>query len=120
MKTMTNHIQEICENYSTKVQQMQDNGIDTTITMSAEEVEKVSKRTAENKTTQTKKVAAIDKIRSIVRWCDWENEHINYMFRSISDIEIAYDFCESKDVEFVSSLSSKERKELSQKLGYEV
>ena len=63
---------------------------------------------------------AIDKMRAIVRWCDWESEYINHKFRSIADIETAYDFCQKKDAEFVSNLSNRSRAELSKKLGYNI
>lgn len=71
-----------------------------------------------------------NKLRSIVSWLDYQNEDLNYKFRSISDIEKAFDYCrKSQDVEFLdnqglSILTRVEKemvkKEVTELLGYSI
>lgn len=70
------------------------------------------------------------KIRAMVQWLDFQDENLNDKFRSISDIEKAYDYCrKSQDVEFLdnqglSILTRVEKetvkKEVTELLGYSI
>jgi len=45
-----------------------------------------------------------NKLRSIVGWLDYQNEGLNDRFKSISDIEKAFDYCkQSSIVEYLDS-----------------
>ena len=68
----------------------------------------------------TKQITAIEKLRIISNWSAYEYEDINLKFKSIRDIEKAYDFCEKMGVEFVSNLEDADRGKLSNKLGYTI
>jgi hypothetical protein len=46
----------------------------------------------------------IDKLRIIVNWANYQNEGFNDRFKSISDIEKAYDYCVENDIEFLDEL----------------
>ena len=71
-----------------------------------------------------------NKLRNIVSWLDYQNEGLNDRFKSISDIEKAFDYCrESKLVEFLDYqgldiLTELEeevvKKEVTELLGYSI
>jgi len=73
---------------------------------------------------------SIDKMRVIVSWADYQNEGFNQRFKSISDIEKAYDYCVESDlVEFLDKQSlftlteleeEKVVKEVTELLGYSI
>ena len=45
-----------------------------------------------------------NKMRAIVSWLDYQNEGLNDRFKSISDIEKAFDYCkQSNIVEYLDS-----------------
>jgi len=45
-----------------------------------------------------------DKLRRIASWLDYQNEGLNDKFKSISDIEKAFDYCkQSSIVEYLDS-----------------
>jgi hypothetical protein len=48
-------------------------------------------------------MVAIEKIRKIVAWANYQNEGFNYLFKTIKQIEKAYDFCIENDFEFLDS-----------------
>jgi viroplasmin and RNaseH domain-containing protein len=57
---------------------------------------------------------AIEKIRNIVAWANYQNEGFNLLFKSIEQIEKAYDFCiengfEFLDSEYISSLDKNDQ-----------
>lgn len=63
---------------------------------------------------------AIDKLRAMVSWADYQNEYFNQRFKSIEAIEKAYDFVQShRSIEFLDDLSdfdAEERKEVKELL----
>jgi len=75
-------------------------------------------------------VTAIEKMRNVISWANWQNETLNDKFKSISDIEKAYDYCQKHEVlEFLDWQSLNELtvdelttviKELKTILGYSV
>jgi len=69
----------------------------------------------------------IEKLRDIAHWSNYQNEGFNFKFKSISDIEKAFDYCVENDIEFLDDLSFFDReerlkieKELTEILGYSV
>ena len=74
--------------------------------------------------------SSIDKMRIVVSWADYQSEGLNERFKSISDIEKAFDYCKESDlVEFLDSQSlftltelEEERvvKEVTELLGYSI
>jgi endo-1,4-beta-D-glucanase Y len=48
-----------------------------------------------------KKVASINKMRNMVAWADYQHEGFNQLFKSISQLEKAYDFCQKNGYEFL-------------------
>lgn len=73
-------------------------------------------------------VFAIDKLRSIVAWADWQNESFNSRVKSVSDLEKLFDYCASSDlVEFLDDFSyledeeyKKVKSEVKKLLGYNI
>ena len=72
---------------------------------------------------------AIDKLRNIVKWADYQNEGFNDRFKSVADIEKAFDYCHAKGLEFLDSQSLNQleddefktvKNELKTLLGYNV
>jgi hypothetical protein len=58
---------------------------------------------------------AIDKLREITNWCNWQNEYINQNFKSIKGIEQAFNYAREHDLEFIDNdylLDNFEGKEL--------
>lgn len=49
-------------------------------------------------------IDAIDKMRNIINWVDYQNEDFNCKIRSISDIEKVYNYAIANDLEFVDNL----------------
>ena len=47
----------------------------------------------------------IQKLRNIANWSNYQNEGFNERFKSISDIEKAFDYCLENDIEFLDDLS---------------
>ncbi len=41
---------------------------------------------------------SVEKLRRIVFWCDYQSEGLNDQFRSVSDMEKAYDYCCNHDI----------------------
>lgn len=48
---------------------------------------------------------AIDKLRAITNWSNYQNENFNSTFSSIEKIEKAYDFAKENNFEFLDSQS---------------
>lgn len=48
-------------------------------------------------------ISAIQKMRNIVAWANYQNEGFNDRFKTIKQIEKAYDFCIENDFEFLDS-----------------
>lgn len=46
-------------------------------------------------------LTAIEKLRTIQRWCDWQNEYINEKFKSVKGIEKAFDYAQKNNLEFI-------------------
>ena len=46
---------------------------------------------------------AIEKLRAISNWADWQCEYINYEFKSIKGIEKAYDYAQKNNLEFIDN-----------------
>jgi hypothetical protein len=46
-------------------------------------------------------ISAIQKMRNIVAWANYQNEGFNDMFKTFKQIEKAYDFCQEKGYEFL-------------------
>lgn len=75
-------------------------------------------------------ITAIDKMRNVLQWANYQNEGFNERFKTVSDIEIAYDYCQSNNIlefldwESLQYLSDKEyntvKGELFKLLGYSV
>ncbi len=75
-------------------------------------------------------VTAMEKMRNVVSWANYQTETFNDKLRSIADIEKAYDYCQQHDeLEFLdwqslNELSQKELnkvvKDLKTILGYNV
>jgi hypothetical protein len=72
---------------------------------------------------------SINKMRNIVNWADYQAEYFNDKFKSISDIEKAFDYCVKNDIEFLddqmmNKLEEEEYdkvvKEVKELLGYSV
>lgn len=72
---------------------------------------------------------SINKMRNIVNWADYQAEYFNDKFKSISDIEKAFDYCVKNDIEFLddqmmNKLEEEEYnkvvKEVEELLGYSV
>jgi hypothetical protein len=43
---------------------------------------------------------AIEKMRAIVQWADYQSEYTNFKFKTIDDIEKIYDYCQANDLKF--------------------
>ena len=74
-------------------------------------------------------ITSIDKMRNVVNWADYQAEYFNERFKSISDIEKAYDYCMNNDIEFLddqmlNGLEDEEYdkvlKEVTELLGYSI
>lgn len=66
---------------------------------------------------------AIDKLRNIVAWADYQNEHFNQKFKSVSDIEAVYNFCMENNLEFIDDLHLFDQegcKKVEKLLGYSI
>jgi hypothetical protein len=46
---------------------------------------------------------AIEKLRAIASWADWQSEAINYEFKSIKGIEKAYNYAQKNNLEFIDN-----------------
>jgi hypothetical protein len=46
---------------------------------------------------------AIEKLRAINNWMNWQCEYINYEFKSIKGIEKAYDYAQKNNLEFIDN-----------------
>ena len=44
---------------------------------------------------------AIEKLRNIINWYDFQSEYINEQFKSIKGLEMAYDYAQKNDLEFI-------------------
>lgn len=70
---------------------------------------------------------ACNKLRNIVQWLNWQDEHFNSKFQSISDIEKVYDACQNHGLEFADNLDWEDEddeeyllaKEVNEILGYD-
>lgn len=47
---------------------------------------------------------AIDKMRAIIAWADWQNEDFNCKIKSIKDLEKIYDYVCANELEFIDNL----------------
>lgn len=60
---------------------------------------------------------AVDKIRNIVNWLDFQSEYANEQFTTIKQLEQVYDYTQEKGIEFIDEdylyreLTDEERKE---------
>lgn len=74
-----------------------------------------------------KEELACDKLRDIAQWLNWQDEHFNSKFKSISDLEKMYDACQKHSLEFADNLDWEDTedeeyllaKEVNDILGYE-
>jgi hypothetical protein len=48
-------------------------------------------------------ISAIQKMRNIVAWANYQHEGFNDKFKTFKQIEKAYDFCIENDFEFLDS-----------------
>ena len=46
---------------------------------------------------------AIDKLRAIASWADYQNEGFNLQFTTINQIERVYDYAQKNNLEFMDS-----------------
>jgi len=46
---------------------------------------------------------AIEKLRAVKNWADWQNEYINEKFQSIKGLEKAFDYAQANNLEFIDS-----------------
>jgi uncharacterized lipoprotein YehR (DUF1307 family) len=46
---------------------------------------------------------AIDKLRAMTNWLDWQQEHINQKFKSIKGMELAFDYAGKHNIEFIDT-----------------
>ena len=51
------------------------------------------------------KELACDKLRRMANWLNYQNEHFNDRFQSISDLERCFDACERHSLEFADDLN---------------
>ena len=51
------------------------------------------------------KELACEKLRRMVNWLNYQNEHFNDRFQSISDLERCFDACERHSLEFADDLN---------------
>jgi len=74
-------------------------------------------------------ITSINKMRNVVNWADYQSEYFNDRFKSISDIEKAYDYCMNNNIEFLDTQMLNELeyeeynkvvKEVTELLGYSV
>lgn len=69
-------------------------------------------------------LSSVDKMRIIVNWINYQNEHFNERFKSISDIEKAYDYCVTNNLEFLDYLEKEDYtrvvKDMRELLGYSI
>lgn len=65
-----------------------------------------------------REMGAIEKLRTMVTWANFQDEGKNICFRSVKDIETAYDYCQEIDMEFVDMLSESQQLALENRLGY--
>jgi hypothetical protein len=79
--------------------------------------------------TQSTSVApidAIDKMRNIVAWADYQNEGFNLRVKSISDLEKLFDYANSNSLEFLDDTAyweedeQKHIKAINKLLGYKI
>lgn len=67
--------------------------------------------------------SAAEKLRLITDWLNWQSEETNDKFKTISDIEIAFDFCREESIEFCDNLKEYGEElydKLCEKLGYKI
>lgn len=75
---------------------------------------------------ETIETSAADKLRSIVRWLDWQDENFNDRMLTVQQIEQVYDACERHSLEFADNLDWEDKddeeyllaKEINDILGY--
>lgn len=73
-----------------------------------------------------KQVSAIDKIRNIVSWADYQNEGFNERVKSISDLEKLYNYADKEGLEFLDDPAyweedeEKHTKAINKLLGYKI
>ena len=48
---------------------------------------------------------AVEKLRKLVTWCDYQNDDFIAMFQTIDELEKCYDACHKHGVEFADNLS---------------
>ena len=70
---------------------------------------------------------SIEKMRAIINWANYQDEYFNERFKSISDIEKAYDYCVKNGWEFLDRLDYVEQedynkivKDVTDLLGYSI
>lgn len=74
---------------------------------------------------ETKQISAIEKMKNILDWAHEQKNEFNMKFKSISDIEKAYDFCLLSGWAFLDNISGEEGgladiESLEIKLGYKL
>lgn len=73
-----------------------------------------------------KQISAIDKIRNIVSWADYQNEGFNERVKSISDLEKLYDYADKEGLEYLDQSAYWEEDEekhitaINKLLGYKI
>lgn len=71
-------------------------------------------------------INAIDKLRTIVNWADYQNEGFNQRIRTIEDIQKLYDYAQANDLEFLDEPyqwgegEQKHIKAINKLLGYKI
>jgi|688.fasta_scaffold806239_2 hypothetical protein len=46
---------------------------------------------------------AIEKLRAINNWAEWQNEGVNQQFKSIKGLEMAFDYAQKNNLEFIDN-----------------
>lgn len=65
--------------------------------------------------------SSIEKMRNVVNWANYQAEYFNERFKSISDIEKAYDYCIKNGLEFLDRVEdSKIIEDVTDLLGYSI
>ena len=63
---------------------------------------------------------AVNKIRAIAAWADYQSEYFNEQFKSVADMERVYDYCQHTGVEFADDLIEPHTSEINKILGYKI
>ena len=63
---------------------------------------------------------AVDKIRAIAEWADYQAEYFNERIKSVTDMERVYDYCQRTGIEYADNVDEPHITEINKMLGYKI